>query len=277
MNPIAVTIRQARGALNLTLQAAARRAGCSVSYLSMLETGRRELRDPGLAEALEAALGIERGRLRAMLEWEETPAEIRRRLEQAEEREARGRELASRLLSRPRSLDAMLASGELKRFVEASSGNVAVSAPLTRRVPVINRVAAGAAREFTDLGRPVQVADEYVTLPADDAAASDPQSFASRVVGDSMEPEYYEGDIVVFSPDAPTADGCDCFVRLERDQESTFKRVFFEGDEVRLVPLNPAYETRVVHREQIAGLFAAVSVMRPVNKPGPSRNHRRAL
>jgi SOS-response transcriptional repressor LexA len=106
-----------------------------------------------------------------------------------------------------------------------------------------------------------------------------------------MEPEYGEGDVVVFSPAAPVTDGCDCFVRLERDGESTFKRVFFEGERgsaaedrcaspgtaagdsgqrasgegvcgggglIRLQPLNPQFASRVVAREAVSGLYRAV-------------------
>ena len=52
--------------------------------------------------------------------------------------------------------------------------------------------------------------------------------FACRVVGDSMLPDYREGDIVVFSPAKPIKSGMDCFARLEPDHESTFKRIYIE-------------------------------------------------
>ena len=63
------------------------------------------------------------------------------------------------------------------------------------------------------------------------------------------------------------------FHRLERDDETTFKRVYFEQDErggerVRLQPLNSAYASRTVGREEIAGLYAAVSVVRSVGVLG---------
>jgi len=82
-----------------------------------------------------------------------------------------------------------------------------------------------------------------------------------------MEPVYREGDIVVFSPAAALRSGMDCFARLEPDDESTFKRVFIDSGEggrelIRLQPLNPAYPPRVLERERVAGLYAAVSVMR---------------
>lgn len=41
-----------------------------------------------------------------------------------------------------------------------------------------------------------QVAEEYVRSPD----LADPDAFTARVVGDSMAPDYREGDIVIFSP-----------------------------------------------------------------------------
>ncbi|MBC7771596.1 MAG: S24 family peptidase [Pyrinomonadaceae bacterium] len=136
---------------------------------------------------------------------------------------------------------------------------------LPLEIPLINSVAAGYPKEFSDMGYPTRVADEYVRAPD----IHDSDAFAARVVGDSMSPEYREGDIVIFSPARPVKAGMDCFVRLERDQETTFKRVYFEPGEggeangkIRLQPLNPAYAPQVMARELVAGLYAAVSVMR---------------
>ncbi len=136
---------------------------------------------------------------------------------------------------------------------------------LPLEVPLINKVAAGYPRSFTDLGYPARVADEYVRCPD----LSDPDAFAARVVGDSMAPTYLEGDIVVFSPARAVKSGMDCFARIEPDHESTFKRVYFEtgpGGEalIRLQPLNAAHPPRVLARDHVAGLYAAVSVTRGV-------------
>jgi SOS-response transcriptional repressor LexA len=82
-----------------------------------------------------------------------------------------------------------------------------------------------------------------------------------------MLPDYREGDVVVFSPARPVKSGMDCFARIEPDHESTFKRVYIEADAagaemIRLQPLNPAYASRTLARELVAGLYAAVSVTR---------------
>ena len=77
-------------------------------------------------------------------------------------------------------------------------------------IPIINQVPAGYPKDFTDLDYPPSVADEYVRCPD----TNDPQAFAARVVGDSMEPDYRQGDIVLFAPNTPAENGQDCFVRL---------------------------------------------------------------
>ncbi len=134
---------------------------------------------------------------------------------------------------------------------------------LPMEVPLINKVPAGRPAGFTDLGYPARVADEYVRSPN----LSDPDAFAAKVVGDSMEPNFHEGDIVVFSPAREVSDGMDCFVRFEHKDESTFKRVYFQKDEsgremIRVQPINNRYAPMIVPREEIAGLYAGVSVTR---------------
>ena len=106
------------------------------------------------------------------------------------------------------------------------------------------------------------IADDYVSVPADMA---DPNAFAVRVVGDSMEPRYREGDVAIFSPAAPVHSGDDCFVRFAPgsgpgEDESTFKRVFFDGPEqVRLQPLNERYAPTTVRPEAIGRIFRAAA------------------
>ena len=84
----------------------------------------------------------------------------------------------------------------LQELVDKSAGNI--EQVTANAVPVINRVSAGYPRDFTDLGYPPRVADDYVSCPD----VSDRDAFAARVHGDSMVPKYREGDIVIFSPAA---------------------------------------------------------------------------
>jgi repressor LexA len=241
-------IRARRGARRVTLAKLAEEVGCAKSYLSLIEHNRRGAPSEEILGKIEAALGFERGRLVGVA--------VRRRLA----RVLRG------------SVDEAYRTGELRKLVEAMgisepagstrTGGTPVPLVLPAQVPLINKVAAGYPADFTDLGFPARVADEYVRAPD----VGDPDAFAARVVGDSMMPEYREGDVVVFSPAREVKSGMDCYARLEPDHQSTFKRVYFEeggeGEAIRLQPLNAAYPARTVSREQVAGLYAAVSVTR---------------
>ncbi|MFO0859658.1 MAG: LexA family transcriptional regulator [Phycisphaerales bacterium] len=270
-----IRLRKLRLARNLTLEELATAAGCTKGYLSVIENARREVPRPDMIAALEKVLGVAPGELAKAAEWERTPPNFRREVLRLAAREAAQREREKKLANLlaasglddegrlKGALDEAYRSGELHRLVgapnQAAESLGPVSRILPREIPLINSLAAGHAREFTDLGFPARVADEYVRSPD----IEDPDAFAARVVGDSMMPEYREGDIVVFSPMRQVRAGMDCFVRFEPDGETTFKRVFFEEPHgIRLQPLNPAYAPKTVDREQVGGLFAAVTVIK---------------
>ncbi len=257
MSTIGRLIRQERQAAGMTQEALAGAIGCSKPQLSLMENDQRSVSAERVSR-IEAALGIQDGRLAAALQWDCTPPPMRARVTASDA-------FAQRLLraaKRGESLDELYRSGELQQLLDQCAGNVEGPLPTSRQIPLINRVAAGYPREFTDLDYPVAVADEYVLCPD----ITDPDAFAARVVGDSMEPDYAEGEIVVFSPSMPTASGSDCFVRLLRDNETTFKRIYIENDgrTIRLQPLNSEYPPQYVDREEIGGMYAAAFVMRQV-------------
>lgn len=272
LDRLGTLIRERRRVLGWTLETVAQACACGRSYLSQIENGKRD-RPPSRAilEKLETVLGFTDGELIRFGDWASTPPDVREHVADLERERLAARELVAAL--RARGVDALHESGDLERLVRTVEGRdgtesgdrIEMLSPLPMRVPVINKVAAGYPTEFTDLDYPARVADSYVSVPS----LYDENAFAARVWGDSMEPRYSEGDIVVFSPDAPTKPGSDCFVRFERDAETTFKRIFFErndnNDEViRLQPLNAAYPPKTVPREAIAGLYAAVYVIRAV-------------
>lgn len=267
----------ARAVAGVSLDALAARVGCAKSYLWALEHGRKGPPSDALIARLESALGIEPGTLSAAARWSRTPGPVRRDIHRLRERGRSGERLARLLGEKARagaSLDELYKSGALGALIDrlapspASAESVEAALPL--EIPLINRVTAGYPADFTDLGYPARVADEYVRSPD----VCDPDAFAARVVGDSMEPDYRAGDIVVFSPAVAVRSGMDCFVRLEPDHESTFKRVYFEGEpgaeRIRIQPLNRRYQPRTVPRERVAGLYAGVSVTRPIRALGVS-------
>lgn len=272
-------MKQKRVRLHLSLAKLAERVGCAKSYLSGIENGHKGPPSDELIARIEDALSFEPGELAECARWDRTPAQIRSDINSLKFREQSALELARLLASSASagvSLDDLYKSGKLNTLIDTLENRPPTAPPtipstpapagaLPMEIPLINKVVAGYPASFTDLGYPAGVADEYVRSPDVD----DPDAFAARVVGDSMEPNYRQGDIVVFSPARDVRDGMDCFVRLEPDHESTFKRIYFEkddagGDLIRIQPINNAYPPRTVPREQVAGLYAGVSVIRPI-------------
>lgn len=296
MQTLGELIRALRRGRGMTLRALAGATGSTKGYLSMIENHR--VANPPSEEllvSLESALGVTDGRLRRAGDWERAPEAVRDQVQKLAGDAERGRDLARYIRDAAtkssgggRNLDGLYRSGQLRRMIErtlgpekqdagdgppeGAGGDTGADAGgdtggdagggekpgrvSLYRVPLVNKVAAGYPSGFTDLDYPARVADDYLSCPGID----DPDAFAASVVGESMLPEYREGDIVVFSPAAEVSDGCDCFVRLEPDHETTFKRVFFDdgGSAVRLQPLNPKFPPSVHARERVAGLYRAV-------------------
>lgn len=65
------------------------------------------------------------------------------------------------------------------------------------------------------------------------------EPYALQVLGDSMEPEFPDGCVVIVDPGAQPADGA--YVIVEFAGDVFFRRLVFEGERRFLVPLNPKY------------------------------------
>lgn len=274
MEALGPKLRRQRRRLGLTLDELAGRTSISKPYLSLIETGR--VPNPPSDEKLrrlEQTLGFQAGELVTQAHLQRTPRDVRAVLQSLLAKNKANSEAAASSAStasprldaaegRPASADAGVnlddayLSGVLQELVDRSSGNV--EQITTNAVPVINKVSAGYPKDFTDLAYPRGVADDYVGCPD----IHDRDAFATRVHGDSMQPKYREGDIVIFSPAASPRNGDDCFVRFENGN-TTFKRVFFESDEagvavLRLQPRNEKYRPQTIPSEQVTGLYKAV-------------------
>jgi len=247
-------IRKKREQLKLTLDEVSSRVGFSKPYLSTIETGR--VKNPPSDELLiklEKALEFEPGLLVHIAHMEGLPSDVRKEYESVEAENQKWRQLVKNLIHQKTDtgqLETFLAESQLDIVQDSSSLSAG------RLVPVINKVSAGYPSDFNDLDYPVGMADDYVRCPD----LHDPNAFAVRVVGDSMEPKFCEGDIVVFSPAAEVHSGDDCFVRFSMPHETTFKRAFFEsGSRIRLQPRNEKYSPTVVDGNRINGLYRAIT------------------
>lgn len=112
------------------------------------------------------------------------------------------------------------------------------------RIPLISYVQAGMWHlegEGCMLGTNGDYEYIFTDLPLS------PASFALRVKGNSMEPEFKEGDRIIIDPDVCPHPG-DYVVAMNENDEVTFKkyraRGIVDGEETfELVPLNPDYPT----------------------------------
>jgi SOS-response transcriptional repressor LexA len=243
-------IRQKRKELKLTLDEVAARTGFSKPYLSTIETGR--VKNPPSDELigkLEKVLRFKSGSLLYLAHREKVPADVRRELEALRAQNRKYRTLIQNILNRKQTI------AELSKIVRREDNLQEPERTPGNWIPVINKVAAGYPQDFDDLGYPVGIADDYVLAPD----LHDQNAFALRVVGDSMEPQFRQGDIVIFSPAAPVVNGSDCLVRLQNPYETTFKRVFFDSkNQIRLQPRNEQYPPQIVRADRLNGLYRAV-------------------
>ncbi len=290
------TLRNRRHQLGLTLDALAHTTGISKPYLSNIETGRCSgPPSPEKLTSLAAALQLDGIRLLEQADWLRMPASIRQLLPDEPPRRADGSINLDALLHLfgPGTTQSLAAAAAAKPPIQRPIAAADLQAVPLARIPLINRVAAGKPSEYTDLDYPVGVADAYVSAPAvtpdsipaaktpaDPKIQTDSDMFALRITGDSMEPLYRHGDIVVFSARETPCDGDDCLVRLDAQENfsTTFKRIQFIQDaaagtsgQVHLVPLNSAHATRTVNRESITGIYPALWRISPAPRAKDSR------
>lgn len=106
------------------------------------------------------------------------------------------------------------------------------------KVPLISRVQAGKFCDSGDVGEP----ESWLFAPL----LMSESSFALRVAGISMEPNYMDGDIIYVDPDVQYKHNDDIVVRLSDSGEATFKRLQIDETGMYLIALNKNYPAPIV-------------------------------
>jgi phage repressor protein C with HTH and peptisase S24 domain len=115
-----------------------------------------------------------------------------------------------------------------------------------RAIPIVGLARAGADGFFDDEGFPVGAA-ETVRFPG----LGDDRVYALEITGDSMEPVFREGDVVIVQPGAAVRRGDRVVVRT-RAGEVTAKTLGRRNEQtIELVALNPAYPARELPASEI--------------------------
>ena len=137
-------------------------------------------------------------------------------------------------------LDATGAS--LEAFTALVSGARALASNgiargVSRRIPLIGFTQAGSDGYFDDGGYPVGGGWDEVALPE----VGDPNAYALEISGDSMEPVYRDGDMVIVSPSAPIRRGDRVVLRTLRGEVMTKQLSRRSARRIELRSLNPEH------------------------------------
>lgn len=154
-------------------------------------------------------------------------------------------------------LDALEEDGLIERTPRTPRGLRLVGlAPRTFTVPVEGTIAAG---------QPIELGDGPTSQVEITPDIADPRKelFALRVVGDSMVDELVgDGDLVIVERRQEAVRGQMAIVHLRERNEATLKRVYPEGNRVRLQPAHPTLPPFYADARDVAIQGRVVAVVR---------------
>ncbi|HJM89197.1 MAG TPA: transcriptional repressor LexA [Dehalococcoidia bacterium] len=122
----------------------------------------------------------------------------------------------------------------------------------TVRVPVLGKIAAGSPIPTPPEAMPLDQYDDFIEVTEGQTGGGGANIFALRVEGESMiDALINDGDVVIFEPVRTFNDGDMVAVWLKDENETTLKKVYREGDRVRLQPMNKQMEPFYTPAENI--------------------------
>lgn len=112
----------------------------------------------------------------------------------------------------------------------------------TRSVPLIGFAQAGAGGYFDDAGFPVGRGWDEIAFPQID----DEHAYALEISGDSMQPAYRDGDVIVVSPGSPVRRGDRVVVRTRKGEVMAKELKRRTGKTIELRSLNRDHDDRQI-------------------------------
>lgn len=124
-----------------------------------------------------------------------------------------------------------------------------------RFLPVIGRLSAGEGVDTAEAEtHPPGWADSFVAF--EDAPSG---AFALRVVGDSMEPDYADGDMVIVDPDRQVDSGVACvLVSEDGERRARLKILSKKGRQVFLLSTNPKHPPLKIPLKKLIAAYGIV-------------------
>jgi len=155
----------------------------------------------------------------------------------------------------------------IRRNRNISRGIELANRPESRRgvinIPIIGQIAAGSPIPVPgDLA--VQEYQETIELGGDVLGPNPRNLFALRVKGHSMvDALINDGDVVVLRAQQTCENGDTVAVWLREEEETTLKRFYHEGQQVRLQPANVTMDPIYTRPENVEIQGKLVTVVRP--------------
>jgi len=151
--------------------------------------------------------------------------------------------LLNRDYNRSRSIDLLPPKGQLKQSMSVNSGTM---------VPLVGRIAAG---------QPIEAVERAETISLADFTRSK-EVFALEVRGESMQDEHIlDGDYVLVEKTKAAHNG-DIVVALVEGSDATLKRLYREGENIRLQPSNAKMKPIIVPAKDVAVQGRVIGVLR---------------
>ncbi len=151
--------------------------------------------------------------------------------------------LLKRDYNRSRSIDLLAPKGRMKQAMAVANGV---------ELPLLGRIAAG---------RPVEAVEHQQTISLTDFTKSK-DVFVLEVRGDSMQDEaILDGDYILVEKTSVARNG-EIVVALVDGMETTLKRIYKEGDKVRLQPSNAAMQPIIVPARSVQIQGRVIGVLR---------------
>lgn len=165
------------------------------------------------------------------------------------------------------NLDALERRGHIERDPEISRGLRLVAEQLGEviQVPLLGRIAAGEPipvpeAEFSPFGH-----DTTVELTRDIVKDAS-NTYALEVQGDSMiDALINDGDIVLMRHQERVENGELAAVWVQSQEETTLKRFYLEGSQVRLQPANPMMQPMFFPAQDVQVMGKVLCVIRQLN------------
>lgn len=217
-----------RQSLGLTQEEMAVRMGISSNYVSLLEKGKK---DPSDA--------------------------ISRHVDLIDRMTRAGMQAAAGIHVTPGDLTDTLALYSSPTTLREEPAHYGYKATINRMIPVLGFAHAGLAENYEEIPE-----DWQDKVPA---SIRDPKAFAVRLEGDSMEPKFCTGDVLILKPSGEVYSGCLAVLKL-KDDGFVFRRVERRAEFVRLIPLNPQWPTEEMPNEHVTWIFPVWGMFRQILK-----------